>query len=427
MSILAWTALILFVVAYIIIFTDKINKILIVLLTAVLFIILRIISQEDAFRAIDWNVIFKLISMLIIIEITKTTGLFQYLAIKTAKAAHGDPLKILIFLSLITAVISALLDNVTTILLLSPVTILIAVELGIAPVPFVICLAIASNIGGTATFTGDPPNIMIGSAAKLSFLDFVVNLGPVILIILAAFSVTIILLFKKQMVVSNARRARIMDFDESKCLENKPLMIKCIVVLIIAVAGFLFHENLGFEAATVALFSAAVLLLLSRGEYELDDCFRDVEWGILFFFMGLFIMVQGLVDMGWIKKWADFLTGLTKGNLPLTAALLIWVSGILSAVIDNIPYVATMIPMVQDISATIGPELARPLWWALSLGACLGGNATLIGASANVVSASICTKNGYPITFMDFTKYGALITLISLVICTGYVLLRYFL
>jgi Na+/H+ antiporter NhaD/arsenite permease-like protein len=292
-------------------------------------------------------------------------------------------------------------------------------------VPFIICLAIASNIGGTATLIGDPPNIMIGSKADLDFVDFLVNLGPAIILVLAGFSLTAILLFRKQLVVTEERKARIMKFDESKSLENRPLMVKCIAVLILAVAGFLFHGALGLEASTVALFSAVLLMLLS-GQKELDEFFRDIEWGTIFFFIGLFIMVQGLVDMGWIKKCADFLMGLTKGNMPLTATLLIWVSGVLSAVVDNIPYVATMIPMVQDISASVGADAAQPLWWALSLGACLGGNATLVGASANVVSASICTKNGYPITFMDFTKYGALITLISLLICTGYVLLRYF-
>ncbi|GMO30566.1 MAG: ArsB/NhaD family transporter [Termitinemataceae bacterium] len=425
MSTTAWIALILFLCVYIFIAAEKINKIVISLLGGVIFIILGIISQEDAFMAIDWNVIFLLVSMMIIVNITKTTGIFQFLAIKTAKFAKGNPIVILILMSLITALISAFLDNVTTVVLLSPVTILIAVELGITPLPFIICQAIASNIGGTATLIGDPPNIMIGSKANLDFMDFVVNLSPVIILILIAFSVAVLLLFRKQLHVSDERKARIMHFDENKSLENKPLMIKCIIVLTLTVFGFLFHGKLGIEASSVALFSAALLMLLS-GKHELDEYFRDIEWGTIFFFIGLFIMVQGLVDMGWITKCAGFLMTLTNNDMPLTAALLIWFSGILSAVVDNIPYVATMIPMVQDIAAGLGEEAALPLWWALSLGACLGGNATLIGSSAGVISANMCTKNGYTITFMDFTKYGALITFISLSFSTVYVLLRYY-
>jgi Na+/H+ antiporter NhaD/arsenite permease-like protein len=425
MTVTAWIALSLFLIIYIIISTEKINKTIIALMGGAIFITLDIIGQEAAFHIIDWNVIFLLISMMVIINITKTTGLFQFVAIKTAKAVQGNPLKILVLLTIITAVFSAFLDNVTTMLILSPVTILIAVELGISPAPFIICMAIGSNIGGTATLIGDPPNIMIGSAAKLEFIDFLVYLGPVILVILILFVGIMILLFRKQMSVSNERKARIMDFDESKSLQNKPLLIKCIAVLGLVVIGFLIHGVIGIEASTIALFGAALLLLLS-GKHEPEEFFRDIEWGTIFFFVGLFIMVGGLVEQGWIKKCAAFLLNLTKGDLRYTSILLIWLSGIFSAIVDNIPYVATMIPMVQDISAAVGSEAAMPLWWSLALGACLGGNATLVGASANVVSASISTKNGYPISFMDFTKYGLAITLLSLILSTGYVLIKYF-
>jgi Na+/H+ antiporter NhaD/arsenite permease-like protein len=425
MTITAWIALTLFLIVYVIISTEKINKIIIALLGGGIFITLGIIGQETAFHVIDWNVIFLLISMMIIINITKTTGLFQYVAIKTAKAVQGNPLKIIVLLTIITAVFSAFLDNVTTMLILSPVTILIAVELGISPAPFIICMAIGSNIGGTATLIGDPPNIMIGSAARLGFLDFLVHLGPLILVILICFVGIIILLFRKQMVVSYERKARIMDFDESKSLQNKSLLIKCMLVLGLVIVGFLIHGILHVEASTVALLGAALLLLVS-GKHEPEEFFRDIEWGTIFFFVGLFIMVGGLVEQGWIRKCAAFLLNLTQGDLRFTAMLLVWVSGVFSAIVDNIPYVATMIPMVQDISASVGEEAALPLWWSLALGACLGGNATLVGASANVVSASIATKNGYPITFMDFTKYGLVITLLSLALSTGYVLLRYF-
>ncbi|MDR3276341.1 MAG: ArsB/NhaD family transporter [Treponema sp.] len=425
MSLLSYLALGLFLAAFVIISGDKINKTIVAVLGAVFFILTGIIGQDAVFSAIDWNVIFLLVSMMVIINVTKTTGLFQFVAIKTAKAARGDPLKILIALSLITALFSSFLDNVTTVLILSPVTILIAVELGISPVPFIICLAMASNIGGTATLIGDPPNIMIGSAAKLDFIDFLANLGPVVLLILCVFSVLAVLLFRKELQVSNERKARIMDFDESKSLQDKPLMMKCLVVLALVVAGFFFHGALGIEASTVAMFGAAFLLLLT-GKRDLDAFYRDVEWGTIFFFIGLFILVEGLVDQGWIKKAAGLIMDLTRGDLRLTTALLVWVSGAFSAVVDNIPYVATMIPMVQDIAGDVGASAAEPLWWALSLGACLGGNGSLVGASANVVSAGIAARNGYPISFKDFTKYGALVTVVSIAICTGYLLLRYF-
>jgi Na+/H+ antiporter NhaD/arsenite permease-like protein len=425
METLTWVSLALFLCAYIIISTEKINKTIIALLGGALFIILGILQQEKVFESIDWNVIFLLVSMMVIVNITKTTGLFQFIAIKTAKAVRGDPLKILILLSLITAVFSAFLDNVTTVLILSPVTILIAVELGISPVPYIICQALASNIGGTATLIGDPPNIMIGSAAGFDFMSFLTNLGPVIIIVLTIFSFIAVLLFKKQMVVSNERKARIMDFDESKSIENIPLLIKCIVVLGLVILGFLLHGVINVEASTVSLFGAALLLLLA-GKREIDEFFHDIEWTTIFFFIGLFILVGGLVEQGWIEKCAALIMRVTNGNLRLTSILLIWVSGLFSAVVDNIPYVATMIPMVENISSQVGASAAEPLWWALSLGACLGGNATLIGASANVVSAGISSKNGFPVTFWDFTKYGGIITALSLLIATGYVLIRYF-
>jgi Na+/H+ antiporter NhaD/arsenite permease-like protein len=331
----------------------------------------------------------------------------------------------MIALSLITAVISCLLDNVTTVLILTPVAILIAVELGINPAPFAISMAIASNIGGTATLIGDPPNIMIGSAADLDFLAFLANLGPVIVAVLVVFCIIASLLFRKQLQVSREKRARIMDLDESKSLTDKPLMVKCLIVLALVIAGFLLHSQLHIEASIAALAGAALLLLLS-GKKELDEFYRDVEWGTIFFFIGLFILVGGVKEQGWIKKAADLIMAVTHDNIMLTAIVLIWVSGILSAVVDNIPYVATMIPLVQAISQSAGAEAAAPLWWALALGACLGGNGTLIGASANVVSASICNKNGYPISFGEFTKYGALITFIALLLCSGYMVLRYF-
>jgi len=420
----AYFALVVFLLVYVCISTEKINKTIAALFGAGLFIIAGVVSQESLFDAIDWNVIFLLVSMMIIVNIIKTTGVFQYIAIKTAKAVRGDPVKILVLISLVTAVFSAFLDNVTTVLILSPVIILIAVELGVSPVPFILCSAIASNIGGTSTLIGDPPNIMIGSAAKLGFVDFIVNLGPVIIIILAVFSLVIVLFFRKQLRVSNERKARIMEFDEAKSIEDKPLMIKSLCVLVLVLLGFVFHGFLNLEASAIAMSGAALLLIIS-GRKDPDDFFKDVEWTTIFFFIGLFILVDGLVGQGWMKKCTKLIVDATAGNMKTTSVLLIWASGLLSAVVDNIPYVATMIPILKDIHAGAGPG-GDALWWALSLGACLGGNGTLIGASANVVSSNISAKNGYPISFIEFTKYGALITIINLAICTVYVLLKYF-
>jgi len=422
---LTWIALGIFLTVYVFISVEIVNKTVAALLGASFFIVLHVIGQEEAFRVVDWNVIFLLVSMMIIVGITKTTGLFQYVAIKAAKIARGDPVRILLLLSLVTALFSAFLDNVTTILILTPVTILIAVELGITPVPFIISQAVASNIGGTATLIGDPPNIMIGSAAGIDFATFLLHLGPVIALNLAIFSGMTYLFFRRNLQVTTERKARIMEFDESRSIENVPLLIKCLSVLALVVAGFLFHGPLGLEASSIALLGAAALLLLS-GKREPDEYYREVEWGTIFFFIGLFILVGGMVELGVIKLLARKVMGLTRGDLRLTSVVVLWVSGVFSAVVDNIPYVATMIPLLQDILSSTGHEAALPLWWSLSLGACLGGNGTLVGASANVVAAGLSTKSGYRISFLEFTRYGALYTLVSMALSTVYILLRYY-
>jgi Na+/H+ antiporter NhaD/arsenite permease-like protein len=425
MNLLTITALGIFILVYIIISLELVNKTVIALLGAMVFIVLHVIGQEEAFRSIDWNVIFLLISMMIIVGITKSTGLFQYVAIKTAKAAKGHPMKILLGLSAVTALFSAVLDNITTILIIAPVTLLIAVELGVSPVPFIISEAMASNIGGTATLIGDPPNIMIGSAAHLDFLSFLYNLAPAIIVVFIVFSGIIYLLFRKEMEVSNERRARIMEFDESKSIENPKLLRKCLAVLGFVILGFIFHGMLNIEAATIGLLGASVLLLLT-GNHEVDEYFRDIEWGTIFFFIGLFILVGGIVELGAIRWLSEHLLSLTQGDIKLTSVFILWASGIISGIVDNIPYVATMIPLIHTISTTVGEVAAEPLWWSLALGACLGGNGTLVGASANVVAAGIATKSGYKITFLQFTRYGLLVTFLSLGISTLYVLLRYF-
>jgi Na+/H+ antiporter NhaD/arsenite permease-like protein len=404
--------------------TEKIHKTSVAILGAMLMVVLGVESQEVAFSHIDWNVIFLLIGMMVITNITKRTGLFQYIAIRIAKFARGEPLAIIILLALATAAISAVLDNVTTVLILVPITFLIAVELGVAPTPFVITLAMASNVGGTATLVGDPPNIMIGSAAGFGFVEFIFNNAPVILLNLAALCVFVYFAFGRSMVVTNERKARILAFDDTKAIEDKPLLFKSLVVLGLVVASFLFHSIVHVEPATIALSGAAVLLVLS-GIGDVEGIFGEVEWTTILFFVGLFMIVGGLVETGLIARMSTALLGATEGRVGVTTLVILWASGILSGVIDNIPFVATMIPLIKDMGASLGAAAVEPMWWALSLGACLGGNGTIIGASANVVAVGISRKNGHPISFWDFTRYGAVFTVISLAISSAYMLLRY--
>lgn len=422
MNTLMIPGILIFVTSFVLITLEKINKTIVALLGAFIFIILGIIGQHAAFEEIDWNVIFLLIGMMVIVGITKETGIFQYAAIKTAKAVNGEPIRILILFSFLSAVFSAILDNVTTVMILTPVIILVAVELGLSPVPFVISSAVASNIGGTATLIGDPPNIMIGSAAEFGFLDFIVNLGPIVVINFFILCLIIYLLFRKKLKVSIERRARIMEFDESRSITNKSLLIKSLIVITLVVGGFLIHDKIGLKPATIAMFGAALLMLLAGSE-DVEKFFHEVEWGTIFFFIGLFILVGGLVHLGVIKILSSALLSLTEGNIALTSGLIIWLSGIMSAIVDNIPYVATMIPMVEHMGEAVGAAAVEPVWWSLALGSCFGGNGTLIGASANVVGAGIAGKNGFKISFIEFTKYSSFITVITLITSSVYVYL----
>ncbi len=415
-----------FAALFILITLEIANKTVLALLGAALFIGMGIIEQTLAFEEIDWNVIFLLIGMMVIVGVTRKSGLYQFIAIKAAKAAGGDPIKILVLFSLITALMSAFLDNVTTVLILTPVMILVAVELDIRPTPFVISAALASNIGGTATLIGDPPNIMIGSAAGFGFIDFLVNLGPLVLILMVLHSAMVLLFFHKEMKVSMERRARIMDFDENASLTDPAILIKSLSVLGLVIAGFLLHGVIGIEPATVALGGAALLMLLVGGE-DVEEFFHEVEWGTIFFFIGLFIMVGGLVELGIIDILAEAFLKVTAGDITLTSEAIIWLSGVLSSLLDNIPYVATMIPLVERLGVELGQVAIQPVWWSLALGSCLGGNGTLIGASANVVSAGISGRSGYKISFLEFTRYGLIVTVVTLAVSSVYVYLRYLL
>ena len=416
--------LVLFIVFFVLISMEVFNKTVTVLIGASLFLFMGIITQEQAFEEIDWNVIFLLIGMMIIVGITKKTGLFQYLAIKAAKSVGGEPVRILFLLSVLTAVFSALLDNVTTVLILTPVSILIAVELGVSPLPFVITNALASNIGGTATLIGDPPNLMIGSAVGFTFLDFVVYLGPVVLVNFVVLNLFSFFMFRSRLKVSRERRARIMEFNEKRAITDKKMLVKSLVVLGFVVLGFLLHGIFHLEPASVALAGAAVLMLLSKKE-DVDEFFHEVEWGTIFFFIGLFMVVGGLVHTGLLKKASEFVLEFTGGSVGKTSLVMVWFSGIFSAFVDNIPYVATMIPLVENIGHTLGETAVIPVWWSLALGSCLGGNGTLVGASANVVSCGIADKSGYKISFFEFTKYGGILTFFTLAISSVYIKIRF--
>jgi Na+/H+ antiporter NhaD/arsenite permease-like protein len=419
--------LVIFVVAYLFIITEWINKMTVALLGGFLVVACHILTSERAYSYVDWNVIFLLIGMMIIMGVLRDTGVFQYIAIKTAKLAKGKPIRIMLLMFIVTTVISAFLDNVTTVMIIVPVNILIASELGISPMPFVVTQALASNIGGTATLIGDPPNIMIGSATHLSFLAFIFNLAPVVVIITIVSLVMVYFIFKKQIKVSHILRAKLMEYDTNGLITNRPLLIRVGVILALLLIGFIMQEMIGVNSATLAIIAALVTLILSNRKEVEHIMSKAVDWVSLFFFVGLFMIVGGLQETGVLNIIASFILKITHSDLKLTSLALIWFSGILSAVIDNVPFVATMIPLIKSMQTSFGTASINPLWWSLALGACLGGNGTMIGASANIVSVGIAKKSGHPISFWTFTKYGVFIMIMSLIISTVYVYARYFL
>lgn len=421
------TAVVLFLLTYAFIITEKLNRAVTALLGALLMVVFGIVDIQTAYtKHIAWETIFLLVGMMILVGITNKTGIFQYAAVKAAQLAKGNPVRILIYLTTITAFASAFLDNVTTVLLIVPVTFSITRILKINPLPFLISEIIASNVGGTATLIGDPPNIMIGTANRhLSFNDFILNLGPVIFIIMIVSLIFLVQVFKKQLFVEDDRKRILMELQAAEYITDKTLMIKSLAVLLLTIAGFTLHSTLHVEAAVIAIAGATLLMLIGVKDQEIEEVFDSVEWVTIFFFAGLFVLVGGLSDAGIISSIAAKMISITEDNMSLMAMLVLWLSGIASATIDNIPFVATMIPLIQDMGLQLGmqPEQLNPVWWSLALGACLGGNGTLIGASANVVVAGLALREGYKLSYMSFLKIGGIVTLISLVISTVYVLI----
>ena len=402
---------IIFILTYAVIVSEKINRTVTALIGGMLLIVLRVVSQDDAFHAIDLNVIFLLVGMMVIANIMAETGIFQWMAIRAVQLGKGRPVRIMIILALITAASSTLLNNVTVIVLIAPVAMFVAASLGVSPVPFLITSVMASNIGGAATLVGDPPNILIGSAAHIDFLRFLLNMAPPVILSLLAYIPTMLLQFRDQLKVKPEQGAALRSLSTEGVITNPELLQRSLAVLALILVAFLFEGVIRLEAATIAL-SGATLLLLITGTRP-AKALEKVEWSTLLFFVGLFIVVESVVEVGWISRAAGELLELTQGNTRVTAHLVLWVSAFASGIVDNIPYTASMIPLIETLSESMN---TLPLWWALALGADFGGNLTLVGSSANIVAADLAEGAGHGIGFVVFLKFGLATVLVTLVI-----------
>lgn len=415
-------SIVIFLLVMVAIVSEKVHRAAASLAGAVILLVTHVLTVDSAIEHVDVNTIGVLVGMMLFVAVVKNSGLFEYIAIKSAKLTHGKPWAIMAVFTIITAALSAFLDNVTTVLLVGPMTLAITSILKVNPVPFLLTQILASNMGGTATLIGDPPNIMIGSEAGLGFADFILNTAPVIVIIMAASLLCFYLMFGRKLKVSDDAMQAVMELDENRAIKDKSLLIKSVVMIGLVVIGFMFHSSLGMESCTIALLAAVIMMIV--GKQDVEDVIMGVEWSTILFFIGLFVVVGGMEENGVIDQLATLLIGMTGGNMVLTMLIILWVSAIVSSVLDNIPFVATLIPMILAIQAESGMDVT-PLWWALSLGACLGGNGTLIGASANVVLSGISNKNGYPITFMSYLKVGFPMMILSVAISMVYLLLRF--
>jgi anion transporter len=420
-------ALAIFTGAYVLIATERVHRVAAALGGASLMLALGLTDGDAAFfshdSGIDWNVVFLLLGMMIIVGVLKQTGLFEALAIHAAKRARGRPFPVLVLLVVITALASAMLDNVTTVLLIAPVTFVVCERLALNVVPYLIAEVFASNIGGTATLIGDPPNIIIASRADLTFNDFLVHLAPFVVVMLVVLVGLCWLLFRRYFVHDPARAAEVMALSEREAISNPRLLVQSLVVLVLVMAAFVLHPVIHREPSVVALLGAGLLVVISS--VTVEDALAEVEWETLVFFMGLFVMVGALVETGLVTEFAQWLGDVLGGNVPVTVVVLLVVSLVLSGVVDNIPYVATMAPVVAALSADLPPGHGDVLWWTLALGADLGGNATAVGASANVVVLGIAARYGAPISFWTFTRYGIVVALVSGALAIPYLLLRY--
>jgi len=409
----------IFLLTYVLIITERIDRTIAAMLGGLAMIVLRVIHQEDAFGHVDWNVIFLLAGMMMIAHVLSETGAFQWLAVKAVQLGNRNPYRIMILLSLVTAVASAALDNVTVVVLIAPVSLLVATNLGLSPIPFLVAEVLASNIGGAATLIGDPPNILIASAAGIDFVTFAANMTPPVLLSLLVSIPLSYFVFRKELVAEPGHRPRVSSLEN--LITDPVLLRKSLIVIGGVLVAFTFHGTLHLQPATIALLGGMILMLWSGKEPH--HVLQHVEWNTLFFFIGLFITVESIVEVGIVKAAADQALRLTGGSVPLTSILLLWLSALASGVVDNIPYTATMIPLIQSLGADGMP--VDTLWWALALGADFGGNLTLVGASANVVVASLAGRSGYDISFGRFFRYSISFTLASMLIATLYVWLRY--
>ncbi|OGI59127.1 MAG: hypothetical protein A2V58_06695 [Candidatus Muproteobacteria bacterium RBG_19FT_COMBO_61_10] len=428
-----WISLGIFTLTYAAIITERLNRAIIALVGACLMIFAGVLNQQAALRGVDFNTLGLLTGMMVIVAVTRKCGVFQYVAIWSAKKVQASPWGILVMLSIMTALFSALLDNVTTVLLVAPVTLLITEELNIKPYPFLFAEIFASNIGGTATLIGDPPNIMIGSATGLSFNQFLLHLAPITPVILGMTMAVIYFIWGRNMHAEPAARERVMRFDERETITDVRLLKQSLSVLALVILGFVLAHPLRLEPATIAMAGAALLLLLDNfprhaeaQSEHVHKTFGEVEWVTIFFFLGLFIVVHGIETAGVLTLLAGKVITLTGGDLAITAQAILWVSAVASAIVDNIPFVATMIPLIKSMAPVFGgEEQLLPLWWALALGACLGGNGTLIGASANLIVAGIAERAGHPIRFLAYTMLAFPLMMMSIAVSSVYLYWRY--
>ena len=429
-----WLATVVMIVTYGVIISERLNRSIIALLGAMLMIMFGLLTQEQAVAGVDFNTIGLLVGMMVIVSITRKSGVFEYLAIWSAKLVKANPAGILAMLAVVTAVVSALLDNVTTVLLVVPVTLVITEALKVNPYPFLFSQILASNIGGTATLIGDPPNILIGGQVGLSFNDFVIHLSPVIVVILIVHVISIHLIWGRSMASTAELRARVMAFDESEAITDSRLLKRASLVLALVIVAFVMARSLGLESGTIGMAGAALLLMLDNlgksAEHQSENVvkvYNEIEWITIFFFVGLFIVIAGVEHAGLLRLLADQLLAATGGDFKVTGYSILWSSAVLSAIVDNIPFVATMIPLIKSMAPAFGgADALMPLWWCLSLGACLGGNGTLIGASANLTVAGIAERNGIPFRFIEYTRIAFPLMLIHVAICNVYVWWRYF-